>query len=63
MAASELCRACEQHPGSVPARVHLEMPAGYRVTVQSSDAKRVVPSDELIAALEGIKGVTGVVRS
>ena len=59
----KLARACEQHPGSVPARVHLEMPAGYRVTVQSSDAKRVVPSDELIAALEGIKGVTGVVRS
>ena len=59
----KLARACEQHPGSVPARVHLEMPAGYRVTVQSGDGKRVVPSDELIAALESIKGVTGVVRT
>ncbi|MCC7075260.1 MAG: DNA polymerase III subunit alpha [Deltaproteobacteria bacterium] len=58
-----VARACEQYPGSVPARLHLEMPAGYRVTVQSGDAKRVVPSDQLIAALEGIKGITGVVRT
>ncbi|MBI1947772.1 MAG: DNA polymerase III subunit alpha [Deltaproteobacteria bacterium] len=59
----KLARACEQFPGNVPARVHLEMPAGYRVTVQSGDGKRVLPSDELIAALESIKGVTGVVRT
>ena len=59
----KVARACEQYPGAVPARLHLEMPAGYRVTVQSGDGKRVLPSDQLIAALEGIKGITGVVRT
>jgi hypothetical protein len=59
----KLSSLCASHPGQVPARLHLEMPAGYRVVVQSGDEKRVMPSDELIAAIERIKGVTGVVRT
>jgi hypothetical protein len=59
----KLASACAGHPGQVPARIHLDMPAGYRVVVQSGDDKRVIPTDALIAALERIKGVVTVVRT
>ena len=62
-ALERLSQACASHPGQVPARLRLEMADGYSVVVQSGDEKRVAPTDELIAALERVKGVTSVVRA
>ena len=39
------------------------MPAGSRVTVLSGETTPALPSDQLIAALEGSTGITGVVRT
>jgi hypothetical protein len=47
----------------VPARFKLEMPAGYVVVVQSGESCRVMPSEDLVAALQRVKGVVSVVRS
>ena len=58
-----LAKICVTHPGQVPARLHLQMPGGYKVVVQSSDDKRVMPSDDLISALERVKGVIHVTRT
>jgi DNA polymerase III subunit alpha len=59
----KLKEACAKHPGVVPARVHLDMPAGYSVVVQSGETCKVTPSEELVAALERVKGVLSVVRT
>jgi DNA polymerase III subunit alpha len=52
-----------QFPGKVPARVRLNMPGGYDVLLQSSDDKRVLPSEALLGAIEKISGVIAVVRT
>ena len=59
----KLREACAKHPGVVPARVHLDMPAGYSVVVQSGETCKVTPTEELVAALERVKGVLSVVRT
>jgi DNA polymerase III subunit alpha len=59
----KLSQLCAGHPGQVPARLHLEMPGGYRVVVQSGDGQRVTPTDDLMMALERVKGVTSVART
>jgi DNA polymerase-3 subunit alpha len=58
----KLAATCKTAPGTVPARLRLEMPAGYTVLVQSGDL-RVTPTEELVAALERIQGVVGVARN
>ena len=55
--------ALQAHKGAVPARFKLEMPAGYVVVMQSGDTCRVTPSEDLVTALQRVKGVLSVVRS
>jgi DNA polymerase III subunit alpha len=62
-ALEKLSQICASHPGQVPARLHLQMPGGYKVVVQSGDSKRVMPSDDLINAIERVKGVVQVART
>ncbi|HEY1100739.1 MAG TPA: hypothetical protein VGF99_17500, partial [Myxococcota bacterium] len=50
-------------PGVVPARLRLEMPAGYSVLVQSGNDVKVTPTEDLVASIERIKGVLGVARN
>jgi DNA polymerase-3 subunit alpha len=59
----KLAGICQMHPGVVPTRLKLTMPGGYDVVVQSGDDKRVMPSDDLIAALERVRGVISVART
>jgi DNA polymerase-3 subunit alpha len=54
---------CQGAKGAVPARIKLEMPGGYAVVVQSGDACRVTPTEELITQIGRLKGVLSVVRS
>ena len=63
VALEKLSQICASHPGQVPARLHLQMPGGYKVVVQSGDSKRVMPSDDLINAIERVKGVVQVART
>jgi DNA polymerase-3 subunit alpha len=57
---AELCAA---HHGAVPTRVKLVMPAGYEVVLQGDDAHRVLPSEDLVAAIQRVKGVVQVART
>ena len=59
----KLSALCAAHPGQVPARLILQIPAGYKVIVQSGDGKRVLPSDALITSIERLKGVVSVTRT
>jgi DNA polymerase-3 subunit alpha len=54
--------ACAQHRGETPTRMTLSMPAGYRVHLKCSNDLRVHPGDDLMQALERIKGVAQVAR-
>jgi DNA polymerase-3 subunit alpha len=58
----KLAATCKTSPGMVPARLRLEMPAGYSVLVQSGDL-RVTPTEELVTALERVQGVVSVARN
>ena len=63
VALERISAACQSFKGAVPARFKLEMPAGYTVVVQSGEACRVTPGEELVTALQRVKGVVSVVRS
>ncbi|MDP2339636.1 MAG: DNA polymerase III subunit alpha [Deltaproteobacteria bacterium] len=63
MALEKISSTCQSFKGAVPARFKLEMPAGYVVVVHSGEGCRVTPSEELVAALQRVKGVVSVVRS
>ena len=58
-----IARACGQSPGVVPARLRLEMPAGYSVLVQSGAEVKVTPTEDLVASIERIRGVLAVARN
>ena len=58
-----IAAACRAHPGAVPARLRLDMPAGYSVLVQSGKDLRVHPDENLVAAIERIKHVISVART
>ena len=58
-----IARVCRQHPGTVPARLRLEMPAGYSVLVNSGEDLRVTPTEGLVAAIERVMGVQAVARN
>ena len=62
-ALDRISAACQSFKGAVPARFKLEMPAGYVVVLQSGEGCRVTPSEELVTALQRVKGVVSVVRS
>ena len=58
-----IARVCRQQPGTVPARLRLEMPAGYSVLVNSGEDLRVTPTEGLVAAIERVMGVQAVARN
>jgi DNA polymerase-3 subunit alpha len=62
-ALDRIAAACKANPGDIPARLRLEMPAGYSVLVQSGAEVRVTPTEALVAAIERIQGVVGVARN
>ena len=64
---SDLCleqvhKLCAAHPGDKPARLHLTMPAGYRVVLGCGEPLRIHPSDDLVTQLERVRGVAQVLR-
>jgi DNA polymerase-3 subunit alpha len=59
----KVAAGCQAMKGGVPVRVKLEMPGGYAVLVQSGEACRVTPTEELVTQLGRVKGVVSVVRS
>jgi hypothetical protein len=62
-ALDKIANVCRLHPGSVPARLRLEMPAGYSVLVHSGPDLRVTPTEALVAAIERVQGVVAVARN
>ncbi len=59
---AELKKVALAHTGDVPMRLTLLMPGGYRTQLRLPNELAVYPSDELIIALERIKGVQNVCR-
>jgi DNA polymerase-3 subunit alpha len=51
-----------QYPGETPTRIQLTMPAGYRVTLGVAEDLKVHPDDNLMMALERVRGVAQVTR-
>jgi DNA polymerase-3 subunit alpha len=50
------------YPGEKPVRIHLDMPAGYRVTIRCGEDMKVHPTEELLMDLERVKGVEKATR-